>query len=133
MEDLWIYCSSEQIAFALSAAVFRMGRPSGQQGDVTRMYTSPVQHPTTLMWRLRMCVDGFYIHPKCNINELDPFMQPYIDQGLMTEAELEAFHDAVKAGRGGTVSGVAVLPAIFVSTALTLQQMIADGWFPDLA
>lgn len=131
MEDLWIYCSSEQVAFGLSAAVYRMGDPEGHVSDVTSLYSSPVQHPTTLMWRLRMCAAGFYIHPRCNLEELDPFMQPYVDQGLMTQADIDKFHEDVAAARGGTVVGVEVLPAIFLSTALNFQQMVDDGWFPE--
>lgn len=132
--DLYIYCSSEGTAFALSHAIYSMGMPLCICGHAAKTvyYTDPVQHPDHEdWWRLRMLGTGFFIHPKCNVKELDPFMLPYIQQGLMSQADLDAFHAAVIAGKGGPIIATEVLPAIFISTALTFDQMVADGWFPQ--
>lgn len=127
----YIYCSDPSKADEMQGAFLDLSYADGSPDRPDRWFSE------VRKWddpgQVRVCIkttDQFWIRVDAPTDVFDALLQPYIDQGLMPQSDLDQVHERIRvfAGTGASVSIYNMLPTIIRSYAWTYQDLIDNGW-----
>ena len=77
--------------------------------------------------------EKFWMVPDADPTVFDALLQPYIDQGLMPQQDLDTIHDRIRilCGTGVGVFIYNMLPPIIRSMSWSFDEMVENGWITE--
>ena len=117
----------------LNRSLMRLLRPEHlRSGYVTDLYCPTVTHPDTGYMALNLPdTETVPIHIEAQGEELAAMLQVFVDDGAITQEEMEGITTTLSGLRGESVAIVDFIPASWQEFVLTRAEMEADGWFPS--
>lgn len=131
---LYLPMHSAENAADVSERIFACSRPVHVRSseDVSNAYSETITHPSGTAWVLPVEENTtLYIHLEVDEHTFDALLQPFIDQCVVTDAERTALQDALDGARGGRLNVYAEFPAYWRNAAMTYEDLVNGGWFPE--
>jgi hypothetical protein len=112
-------------ALDLSKALYKIVNPNGDG-----LYAGVIFHQEPTQYALMQCrsVDVIPVSVAADPQPLIDALQPTVDDGAITQAELDAIVQAVTDNAGQQVNLVDFIPASWLPMCMTKEQAIAGGW-----
>ncbi len=117
----------------LNRSIMRLLRPEHLRDDTfTDLYCPMVTHPDTGYMALNLPdTQTAPIHIESSGEELAAMLQVFVDDGALTQAEMDGIVATLTGLGGQEVRILDFIPASWQEFVLTREQMEADGWLPD--
>jgi len=117
----------------LNRSIMRLLRPEHlRSGYTTDLYCAMHTHPETGYMALDLPdTETVPIHIESSGAELVSMLQVFVDDGALTQEEMDGIVTALAGLGGEQVRILDFIPASWQDFVLTKEQMDADGWFPE--
>ena len=117
----------------LNRSIMRLLRPEHlRSGYTTDLYGAMHTHPETGYMALDLPdTETVPIHIESSGEELVSMLQVFVDDGALTQEEMDGIVTALTGLGGEQVRILDFIPASWQDFVLTKEQMDADGWFPE--
>lgn len=128
----YLTMTSGGAAVIVSERIFACSRPVHvrEPEDVSNQYSHHLTHPGNTAWVLPVnTAETIYIHPEVDKHTFDALLQPFIDAGLVTEAEKIHLQDELDGARGGRLNIYDTFPAYWRNTSKSYEDLVEEGWF----
>lgn len=128
---IYVPISSTENAEFLSRQLWKLTRPVKSPGDVTEAYCAWHVHPESGAVVVALPeTETVPVDVAADTTLLDPLLLPFVEQGAITEADVESIRQQIADARGTEVNLASLLPAFWAAQAMTQEQVEAAGWFP---
>lgn len=132
-EARYIYCTDQSKADLLNEAFLRLSWADDDPACPPSYFTQVTKEGTDEVRVIFKTDDRFHIRVDAPEAVFDELLQPYVDQSLMPQSELDNIHERIRhlAGTGLAIYIYNMLPKVIRDFAKTREQMIADGWLTE--
>jgi len=128
----FIYASDQQAADAVQAGFIALA----YKDDPPESWFTEFHKEGETSVRILIKNDQkFWMIADADPTVFDALLQPYIDQGLMSQQDLDTIHDRVRifCGTGVGIYLYNMLPPIIRGMSWSYQEMIDNGWISENA
>ncbi len=131
MTLLYIPVKDETIGNAIAQALFSLTVPIHLQNELQKKMRNgtTIKHPEKEEYRLPVYNTLYPCHIEADEHCLDPFVQPFIDDGLIDVQVLVDMQQAMINAKGGVINTLGNLPEFWLQQGLDYDEMMNEGWF----
>lgn len=130
---IYIPIQSPELAEILSQRLFELSRPIEirKEWEASNEFCGWVSHPTLDLHYMELSTEPLWIYPEANETLLDSILEPFVQQGLITQADVTTMQQHIVNSQGTFVNVTEFIPAFWLSVQKTREELEAMGFFPE--
>jgi hypothetical protein len=94
-------------------------------------FCGPVAHPTLPIYYMELSTEPLWIYPEADETLLNSILEPFIQQGLITQADVVLMQQHIINSRGTFVNVTEFIPTFWLSVQKTREGLEGMGFFPE--
>ena len=130
--NIYIPVQSPELALRLSECLFELSRPISirKEWEISNRFCDWVSHPTLPIYYMELSTEPLWIYPEADETLLNSILEPFGQQGLITQADIVLMQQHIINSRGTFVDATEFIPTFWLEKRETREGLEAMGFFP---
>ena len=130
--NIYIPVQSPELALILSERLFELSRPVEirKEWEISNRFCGWVSHPTLPIYYMELSTEPLWIYPEADETLLNSILEPFVQQGLISQADAVLMQQHIVNSRGAFVNVTEFIPTFWLSVQKTREELEAMGVLP---